>query len=80
MLFRSEGDAQMPKLSLVEESDGEIKSGPVLRDTFPQADEVRKQLKDILLDVRFFLGRCTFQLLIIYITTASNLVIISGLK
>ena len=76
----SEGDAQMPKLSLVEESDGEIKSGPVLRDTFPQADEVRKQLKDILLDVRFFLGRCTFQLLIIYITTASNLVIISGLK
>ena len=76
----SEGDAQMPKLSLVEESDGEIKSGPVLRDTFPQADEVRKQLKDILLDVRFFLGRCTFQLLIIYIETAFNLVIISGLK
>ena len=76
----SEGDAQVPKLSLVEESDGEIKSGPVLRDTFPQADEVRKQLKDILLDVRFFLGRCTFQLLIIYIATAFNLVIISGLK
>ena len=76
----SQGDAQMPKLSLVEESDGEIKSGPVLMETFPQADQVRKQLKDILLDVRFFLGRCTFQLLIIYITTTFNLVIISGLK
>ena len=74
----SQGDAQIPKLSLLEESNGE--TGSVLRETFRQADEVRKQLKDILVDVRFFLGKCTFQLLIMYIATAFNLVIITDCK
>ena len=51
-----EGDTPIPKLPLFEESNSTIKQDNT---TVPPTDEVRKQLKDVLVDVRFFLGMYT---------------------
>lgn len=52
-----QGNSQIPKLSLFageDESNKKEEDGGV---SLPPTDEVRKQLKDVLVDVRFFLGR-----------------------
>lgn len=51
-----QGGSQALKLPPSEESSGGNKQGDV---NVPPSDEVRKQLKDILVDVRFFLGMYT---------------------
>ena len=47
-------DTQMPELPLLEERSSKMKQDVRI---VPPTDEVRKQLKDIFVDVRFFLGR-----------------------
>ena len=47
-------DTQMPELPLLEERSSRTKQDVRI---VPPTDEVRKQLKDIFVDVRFFLGR-----------------------
>ena len=49
-------DTPTPKFPLFNESEGRNRQDEV---TVPPSDEVRKQLKDILVDVRFFLGMCS---------------------
>ena len=54
-----QGNAQLPKLPLFAGEDGNKRKEPEGGGiTIPPTDEVRKQLKDVLVDVRFFLGRC----------------------
>lgn len=49
-------NAQMPKLPLFAGEDGSNRKEQDGGITVPPTDEVRKQLKDVLVDVRFFLG------------------------
>ena len=51
-----QGNAQIPKLPLFSGADGSNKKEQDGGITVPPTDEVRKQLKDVLVDVRFFLG------------------------
>ena len=51
-----QGNAQIPKLPLFAGEEGNNRNKPDDGITIPPTDEVRKQLKDVLVDVRFFLG------------------------
>ena len=53
----SQGETQIPELHLSEESSGKNENDSVKKEDHSPTDEVRKQLKEILVDVRFFLGR-----------------------
>lgn len=52
-----QGNAQIPKLPLFVGEDDSNKKEDDGGVSLPPTDEVRKQLKDVLVDVRFFLGR-----------------------
>ena len=51
-----QGNVQIPKVSSYAGEDGDHRKGQDDGITVPPTDEVRKQLKDVLVDVRFFLG------------------------
>lgn len=51
-----QGNVQIPKLPLYAGEDGDNRKGQDDGITVPPTDDVRKQLKDVLVDVRFFLG------------------------
>ena len=56
--FGNQGNVEIPKLPLYAGEDGDDRKGQDDGVPVPPTDEVRKQLKGVLVDVRFFLGMC----------------------
>ena len=59
--FDDQGNVQVPNLPFSAGEDGDDRKGQDEGITVPPTDEVRKQLKDVLVDVRFFLGMSSSQ-------------------
>ena len=58
-----QGNVQIPKSPLFVGEDGDNRKEEDDNITVPPSDEIRKQLKDVLVDVRFFLGKYIFAII-----------------